>query len=61
MAGLRSYSCSLADKLRQAAESKVNKFGFVADVCGAPTFDKAGFAPEGQAFFPSDGKCSTKS
>ena len=40
-----------ADKLRQAAESKVNEFGFVADVCGAPTFDKAGFAPEGQAFF----------
>ena len=41
----------IADKMRQAAESKVNEFGFVKDVCGAPTFDKPGYAPEGQAFY----------
>jgi rhamnogalacturonyl hydrolase YesR len=39
-----------ADKLREAAEAQVNEFGFVRNVCGAPTFDKPGFSPEGQAF-----------
>lgn len=40
-----------ADCLRLAAEAKVDEWGFVRDVCGAPTFDKPGFSPEGQAFF----------
>ena len=40
-----------AEKMRIAAEGKVNELGFVADVCGAPTFDKPGYAPEGQAFY----------
>lgn len=40
-----------ADHMRTAARGKVNAFGFVADVCGAPSFDKPGFSPEGQAFF----------
>jgi rhamnogalacturonyl hydrolase YesR len=45
--GYKSY----ADSMRKAARSKVDKYGFVQDVCGAPTFDKPGTAPEGQAFF----------
>jgi rhamnogalacturonyl hydrolase YesR len=40
-----------ADKMRQAAYQKVDDFGYVQGVCGAPTFDRAGTAPEGQAFF----------
>lgn len=40
-----------ADKMRQAADSKINQWGFVADVCGAPDFDKPGYSPEGQAFY----------
>lgn len=41
----------MADKMRKAANEKVNAYGFVADVCGAPTFDKPGYSPEGQAFY----------
>lgn len=41
----------LADKCRLAVCAKVDDYGFVRDVCGAPTFDKPGIAPEGQAFF----------
>lgn len=40
-----------ADKAREAAYSKVDEYGFVQGVCGAPTFDYPGVAPEGQAFF----------
>jgi rhamnogalacturonyl hydrolase YesR len=40
-----------AEKLRNAADKKVNEVGLVQDVCGAPTFDKPGYAPEGQAFY----------
>ncbi len=39
-----------ADRMRLAAESKVNDFGFVADACGAPGFDRPGYSPEAQAF-----------
>jgi len=42
---------SYADSMRKAARAKVDKYGFVQDVCGAPTFDKPSIAPEGQAFF----------
>lgn len=42
---------SQAEKLREAADSQVDYVGLVHDVCGAPTFDKPGFAPEGQAFY----------
>ena len=41
---------SAADKMRKAANKKVDKYGLVQDVCGAPTFDRPGVAPEGQAF-----------
>jgi rhamnogalacturonyl hydrolase YesR len=40
-----------ADRMRQAAHAKVDDDGLVQDVCGAPTFDHPGTAPEGQAFF----------
>ncbi|MDD3796442.1 MAG: glycoside hydrolase family 88 protein [Lachnospiraceae bacterium] len=39
-----------AVRLQQAAEQKIDSYGFVRDVCGAPTFDKPGIAPEAQAF-----------
>jgi len=39
-----------ADKARAAALSEVDAYGLVRNVCGAPTFDKPGVAPEGQAF-----------
>jgi rhamnogalacturonyl hydrolase YesR len=45
-----SYLAS-ARRMREAAHQKVDAFGLVQDVCGAPTFDKPGTAPEGQAFF----------
>lgn len=40
-----------ADRMRNAVLAKVDSYGLVQDVCGAPTFDKPGVAPEGQAFF----------
>ena len=40
-----------ADKMRTAAHLKVDDSGYVQGVCGAPAFDRAGTAPEGQAFF----------
>ena len=40
-----------ADNMRNAAHNKVDDYGFVQGVCGAPWFDSAGRAAEGQAFF----------
>jgi len=40
-----------AQKMREAAYSKVDTYGLVHDVCGAPYFDSPGRATEGQAFF----------
>lgn len=40
-----------ADRMRKAAEKKMNALGFIEGVCGAPTFDKPGYSPEGQAFY----------
>ena len=40
-----------ADKMRAAAHQKVDDYGYVQGVCAAPTFDHAGTAPEGQAFY----------
>jgi unsaturated rhamnogalacturonyl hydrolase len=40
-----------ADKMRQAARGKVDAYGFVQGVCGAPDFGHAGIAAEGQAGF----------
>ena len=39
-----------AEKARAAALVEVDAFGLIRNVCGAPFFDRAGIAPEGQAF-----------
>jgi len=40
-----------ADRIRQAVHQKVDEFGLVQGVCGAPHFNRPGTAVEGQAFF----------
>jgi rhamnogalacturonyl hydrolase YesR len=40
-----------AEHIRTVSQAQVDRFGFVQNVCGAPTFDRPGMAPEGQAFF----------
>ena len=40
-----------ADAMRAAVYQKVDQFGLVQGVCGAPNFDHSGTATEGQAFF----------
>ncbi|MCM1134092.1 MAG: glycoside hydrolase family 88 protein [Clostridium sp.] len=40
-----------AEKLRSAANKCIDEFGLVHPVCGAPSFDKPGTAPEGNAFY----------
>jgi unsaturated rhamnogalacturonyl hydrolase len=40
-----------ADRMRTAARAKMDKYGFVHGVCGAPHFDHSGLSTEGQAFF----------
>jgi rhamnogalacturonyl hydrolase YesR len=42
---------SYANRMRSAAHRKVDKYGFVQGVCGAPDFNSPGTATEGQAFF----------
>ncbi len=42
---------SHADVMRAAVHQKVDVYGFVQSVCGAPNFDRPGIATEGQAFF----------
>jgi rhamnogalacturonyl hydrolase YesR len=41
----------IAEKLYAAAREKIDVYGLVQDCCGAPSFNKPGVAPEGQAFF----------
>jgi len=40
-----------AEIMRKAANDRVDKLGYVHDVCGVPNFDRSYFAPEGQAFY----------
>jgi rhamnogalacturonyl hydrolase YesR len=40
-----------AEKMRMAAHKKVDQYGLVQGVCGAPNFNRPGTATEGQAFF----------
>jgi unsaturated rhamnogalacturonyl hydrolase len=42
---------ALAERMRTAVHRKVDRYGLVQGVCGAPHFDHPGTAPEGQAFF----------
>lgn len=46
----KSYLAS-AYQMRNGAHKKVDKYGLVQGVCGAPNFDRSGTATEGQAFF----------
>lgn len=46
----KSYKIA-ADKMRAAANLKVDSLGLVQGVCGSPEFDHPGTATEGQAFF----------
>src|ERR1035438_4859711 len=39
-----------ANGMRSAARAKMDAFGFVQGVCGAPEFDRPGISTEGQAF-----------
>jgi len=39
-----------ADRLRDAARRKMDDFGYVHGVCGAPDFERSGNSTEGQAF-----------
>lgn len=41
----------IAQEMRKAAHEQVDGHGFVQGVCGAPYFNSAGRAAEGQAFF----------
>lgn len=45
-----SYLAS-ADGMRAAVRARVDRFGFVQGVAGAPSFDHPGISAEGQAFF----------
>jgi rhamnogalacturonyl hydrolase YesR len=40
-----------ADRMRAAVRTRVDRFGFVQGVAGAPGFDRPGISTEGQAFF----------
>jgi len=40
-----------AERMREAARGKVDRYGLVQGVCGVPDFDRSYVAPEGQAFF----------
>jgi rhamnogalacturonyl hydrolase YesR len=40
-----------ADRMRAAVRAKVDRFGFVQGVAGAPNFNQPGISTEGQAFF----------
>ena len=40
-----------ADSLRLQAEGKQDACGFIRDVCGAPSFEESGIAPEQQSIF----------
>ena len=45
-AGYRAH----AEKMRAAAREKMDAYGYVQGVCGAPNFDRPGTSTEGQAF-----------
>ena len=42
---------SKADMMRDAAWSKIDRYGLVRDACGSPGFDHPGTSTEAQAFF----------
>jgi len=51
MKEIDSHYLDSAWLMRESVRKKVDRWGFVQGVCGAPRFDGAGTAAEGQAFF----------
>jgi len=51
--GLLDKGCYLeaANKMSAAVNTKIDRYGLVTEVCGAPHFDHSGYASEGQAFY----------
>ena len=47
---LNSHYKETADRIRSAADNKIDDYGYVHDVCGAPDFLRSGYAVDGQAF-----------
>jgi unsaturated rhamnogalacturonyl hydrolase len=48
---LPSSYLAAAERMRSAAQARVDNDGFVRGVCGAPQFNQPGISAEGQAFF----------
>ena len=40
-----------AELMRNAANDRVDEYGYIHDVCGCPNFDRSHFSPEAQAFY----------
>jgi len=40
-----------AELMRKAANDRVDRYGYIHDVCGCPGFDRSYFSPEAQAFY----------
>jgi unsaturated rhamnogalacturonyl hydrolase len=40
-----------AGLMRKAANDRIDRFGYIHDVCGCPKFDRSYFSPEAQAFY----------
>jgi len=40
-----------AELMRNAANDRVDEYGYIHDVCGCPNFDRSYFSPEAQAFY----------
>lgn len=40
-----------ADKMRQGARAKLDKYGIIQGACGSPNFDRSGTSTEAQSFF----------
>lgn len=46
----KSY-ISAAEQMRKAANDRVDRYGYIHDVCGCPGFDRSYYSPEAQAFY----------
>jgi rhamnogalacturonyl hydrolase YesR len=46
----KSYKAK-ADKMREGAIAKIDKYGIVQGACSSPNFDKSGTSTEAQSFF----------
>ena len=51
LGALETGYLSQANKMRAAATSKIDKYGYVQDACGSPHFKSPGTSTEAQAFY----------